>query len=232
MTTSYLSGLEATTAIARLSVRRVLRGKAIWFAVALGLLPTLLAIAQRVNGADLTQAWNASLTSYTAILAIVAPILVAASLSDEIDDRTSAYLWSRALPRWSVVTGKLLGLAPIAAAVVAVGLTATWLIQGQGSVGLLARGLAGFTAGALGACAISAMVATLFPRFAVPIAVSWLLLLDGAIGAIDAGVHVIAVSFGARAIADGDGGLAAPLSLVTLTAIAIAVAIWRVDRIE
>jgi ABC-type transport system involved in multi-copper enzyme maturation permease subunit len=121
MTTSYLSGLEATTAIARLSVRRVLRGKAIWFAVALGLLPTLLAIAQRVNGADLTQAWNASLTSYTAILAIVAPILVAASLSDEIDDRTSAYLWSRALPRWSVVTGKLLGLAPIAAAVVAVG---------------------------------------------------------------------------------------------------------------
>ncbi len=231
MTASILSGFEATTAIARLSLRRILRGKSIWFAVALGLLPTLLAIAQRANDADPARAWSAALTTYTLVLAIVAPILVAASLSDEIDDRTAAYLWSRAVPRWSVVAGKLLGLAPIAAGVVAVGLCATWLILG-GAVGDLVRGLIGYTAGAVGACALSAMVATLFPRFAVPIAVCWLLLLDAAIGAIAGGIHVIAVSFGARAIADGEAGLAGPLSLAVLSLVAIAVAIWRVDRIE
>ena len=42
------------------------------------------------------------------LLTVIPPILVASSIADEIDDKTSAYLWSRALPRWSIVLGKFL----------------------------------------------------------------------------------------------------------------------------
>ena len=115
MTATTLTGWQATTALARLSLRRVLRGKALWFAIAIGLFPCLLAIAWRANSLAGVEAWDRVTVTFALVMAIVAPILVASSLSDEIDDRTAAYLWSRAVPRWTVVSGKLLGLAPVVA---------------------------------------------------------------------------------------------------------------------
>jgi hypothetical protein len=110
--------------------------------------------------------------------------------------------------------GKLLGLVPIAIAapVVAVADPLPVLLQG-GSVGTSWPAVLGLTAGALAASAISAMIATLLPRFAVPIAVCWLSAPRRAVGALDLnGVHVIAASFGARAMADGGGVAGGALS--------------------
>lgn len=235
MTASILTGLEATTALARLSLRRVLRGKALWFALGLGLLPCLLSIAWRAHDTAGIEVWDRGITTFALVMTIIAPILVASSLSDEIDDRTAAYLWSRAVPRWSVVAGKLLGLAPVVALALALGLTASWGILGGPAavpVADFARTLLAFVAGAIGCSAVSALIATLAPRFAVPVAVAWLLLFDATIGALDVGLHVITVSFGVRAIATGSSGVAGPISLVALTALALAIAIRRVERIE
>lgn len=235
MTATMLSGMQATTALARLSLRRVLRGKSLWFAVGLGLFPCLLAVAWRANSLDSVEAWDRVTVTVALVMAIVAPILVASSLSDEIDDRTAAYLWSRAIPRWTVVSGKLLGLAPIVAGSLVLGLTACWLILGAAAAAPgpdFARALVAFVAGAIGCSAVSALIATLAPRFAVPVAVAWLLLLDATVGALDVGLHAITVSFGTKAIARGDDGLAGPLSLAILTLVALAIACYRVDKIE
>lgn len=229
-----LSGWDATAALARLAMRRVVRGKALWFAIALGLLPCALALIFKLNDRDPINGWGDLVDAFVPLLAIVPPILVASSLSDEIDDKTSSYLWSRALPRWTVVTGKLLGLIPVAALSIVLGITIAWLILGtSGAVptGMFVRTVLAVAAGAAASSTVSAMWATLFPRFAVPIAVGWLLL-DTVIGALDMNIHVIAVTFGPRAFIDLEHTLAGAISLVVLTAIALAVAVWRVDRIE
>ena len=115
------------------------------------------------------------------------------------------------------------------------GLLACWLILGGPTVvsgAEFARALVGFVAGAIGCSAVSALIATLAPRFAVPIAVAWLLLLDATVGALDVGLHAITVSFGTKAIARGDDGLVGPLSLVIITVLALGIACYRVDKIE
>ena len=130
MTAAVLTGFEATIALARLALTRLLRGKALWFALGLGLLPSLLALAWRAGNAEVMTVWERSVTSYALVMTIIAPILVASSLSDEIDDRTAAYLWSRAVPRWTVVAGKLLALAPVVAVALVLGLTVSWALLG------------------------------------------------------------------------------------------------------
>ena len=235
MTAAVLTGFEATIALARLALTRLLRGKALWFALGLGLLPSLLALAWRAGNAEVMTVWERSVTSYALVMTIIAPILVASSLSDEIDDRTAAYLWSRAVPRWTVVAGKLLALAPVVAVALVLGLTVSWaLLGGPAAVPaeVFARTALGLTAGAIGCSAVSALIATLAPRFAVPVAVAWLLLFDATIGALDVGLHVVTVSFGVRAIAFGASGISGPVSLLALTVLALALAIRRVDRIE
>lgn len=235
MTRTYLSGLEATKAVASLSLLRTLRGKAIWFVFALGLFPTLIAVLWRANGINPGEAWDRALVTFTLVQAIVTPILVASSLSDEIDDRTAAYLWSRALPRWSLLAGKVLGLAPLVGAALALGLLATWLVLGGPAaiavVGLV-RAIGAFLAGAVAASAVSSLIATLAPRFATPIAVGWLLLVDTLFAGLDLGVRAVAVAFGTRELARGSTSLLGPISLVVLTLVAMTIAIRRVKRIE
>ncbi|MEZ4399413.1 MAG: ABC transporter permease [Kofleriaceae bacterium] len=232
MTATVLTGVEATAALARLTIKRALRGKAIWAAAVLALVPLLMPLLSKDSPAKV---WSWLVGTYTVVLTIAAPILVASSMSDEIDDRTAAYLWSRPLARWTIIAGKIVGLTPVIALTVAVGLTLSWVILGAGaavSVATLARGIGAFTAGAVGFATVSATIATLAPRFAVPIAVCWLLLFDATVGALDFGLHVVTVSFGTRALANGTDLVSGPVSLAVLTAIAAALAVWRIDRIE
>jgi len=228
-----LSGWEATTALARLSLRRMLRGKTLWVTLAIGLLPCLIAVFAQRNQSAL-EAWASTLKLALPLIAIIPPILVATSLSDEIDEKTSAYLWSRALPRWSVVTGKLLALAPVAATLSALGLLLSWAIFGGPAAvpaAVVGRTLLGVFAGGIAASVVSAMFATVAPRFAVPLAIGWLLL-DSMVGALSMNLHVIAVSFGPRALASGTQVVTGVISLAVLTAIALTIAVRRIDRIE
>ena len=229
-----LSGWEATTALARLALRRILRGKTMWVALAVSLLPCLIAVLVRANSHDAIKAWTELLKYVLPLIAIIPPILVASSLSDEIDEKTAAYLWSRALPRWSVVTGKLLGLAPIAAGAIALGMALSWLILGGPTAvpsAMFGRTILGLAAGTVAASVVSAMFATLAPRFAVPLAIGWLLF-DSLIGSLSMNLHAIAVSFGARAIARDVDVATGAISLLVLTTIALIIALRRIDRIE
>ncbi|MBZ0236922.1 MAG: hypothetical protein K8M05_31630, partial [Deltaproteobacteria bacterium] len=125
-----LSGLDATLALARLALVRSMRGKALWIAAAISLLPLVVVGVQVSLGHTPTTMWETAFHLTLLTLPIVPSILIGPSLSDEIEDKTSAYLWSRALPRWSIIAGKLLGLAPIAAAIAVVALAIAWGVMG------------------------------------------------------------------------------------------------------
>lgn len=125
-----LSGLAATRALAALALVRAARGKALWIALALALLPVIVVSVRVGLDHDRADVWRAAFELSLLTLPIVPAILIGPSLADELEDRTSAYLWSRALPRWSIVVGKLVGLAPVAAVCLTVGLATSWLVAG------------------------------------------------------------------------------------------------------
>jgi ABC-type transport system involved in multi-copper enzyme maturation permease subunit len=236
MTTTRLSGWDATIALAALSFRRALRGKSLWVVLVLALLPNIVTAFQVGNHVSLETTWDTLFTFTILVLSVAVPIQVASSLADEVDDKTSAYLWSRAIPRWSMVTGKLLGLVPLSTALVLLQVVIGWLIIGPGQIpgSDLGRVALATLAGAIGTAAMSAMFATLLPRFAVPLAMCWLLVLDSWIGALDMNLHVIATSFGARAIAgigDHDPTVGV-ISLATIVAVSMTIAVRRIQRLE
>ncbi len=235
MTATYLTDGQAVAAIARLSLARVLRGKALWFAIGLGLLPVLVAVASRAKSGDAAETWDGLIVTFTLAMGIIAAILVSSSLSDELDERTAAYLWSRAVPRWSIVAGKLVGLVPLVAGPVLLGLTVSWLaLSGPSTVGTtpLLRALGAFAMGSVGAASVAALVATLAPRFGTPLAVGWLMLIDATFAGFDFSLKAVTVSYGTRALARGSTDWLAPVSLVAMTALCLWWALRRVERIE
>ncbi len=228
----------AVLELARAALIRAVRGRALWVVMAISALPTLLAmvISQAEPGRS-DEVWRSVLGTCLFVLVVVPPVLVGAAVADELEDKTAAYLWSRALPRWTVVIGKLLGLAPLCALLLAGAAVLPYFAANLGdavSTPRLIDGALGLAAAAVAAAAIAAMVALLVPRHAVAVAVGWMMLVDGPLGLLDARLHHISTSYGARAIAGlGDGdAVSGAITLLVLATIATTVACWRVARIE
>ncbi len=231
-----LSGLAATRALAALALVRAARGKALWIALALALLPVIVVSVRVGLDHDRADVWRAAFELSLLTLPIVPAILIGPSLADELEDRTSAYLWSRALPRWSIVVGKLVGLAPVAAVCLTVGLATSWLVAGgPGAVAVAdaGRGLGALAAAGVAASAVVAAIATLVPRHAVATAVVWLLFVDAPVGALPIALQHGSIGFGARAVAGfGPDAVTGALTLVAVTALAVALAVRRIARME
>lgn len=221
--------------LARLAWTRVTRSSALWVVAAMGALPAVLALVMAAKSTDSDAAiWRVLFETALPLMTVVPPVLVASAVADELEDKTSAYLWSRALPRWSVVVGKLLVLAPVSAL----------LVGGAGLLAALAArlppaiyvdGVIGMAAGAATAATIAAMIATLVPRHAVAMTMGWLVIVDWPLHFLTFGVRHISSTFGAGAIAGlapEASALSGALTLVVLAAIAVAVACWRIGHVE
>jgi ABC-type transport system involved in multi-copper enzyme maturation permease subunit len=234
-----LTGGQATLALARLAVVRAIRGKALWIACALSLLPLVVLGVQLSLGISRENMWRTAFELTLLTLPIIPSILVGPSLSDELEDKTSAYLWSRALPRWSIIAGKLVGLAPLAAVIPAASITISWLVMGGPGViapEQFARGIVGSCSATIVAAALVAALSTLAPRHAVAVSVVYLLFIDKVVGELPIKLKYISISSGGRAIAgfsDTDVTAAVgAVSLVAIAAIAITIAVTRIARLE
>lgn len=231
-----LSGGEATLALAKLALTRAMRGKALWVAVATIGLPVLIASWRTNMKHPAAEVWESVFVTALLALPVVPSVLAGPALADEIDDKTSAYLWSRAVPRWSIVVGKLLAMATAAGLIMAAGLAAAWGIMGAAKAvpsdvalrGILAMGLVGV----VGSFVVAAL-ALLVPRQAIAVAVIYLLV-DAAIGAMPFALSHVSLLFAARAIAGlHEAGMVAGLiTLVALSVVSMYIALRRIAAIE
>jgi ABC-type transport system involved in multi-copper enzyme maturation permease subunit len=230
------SPVGAVVTIARVTVMRAIRGRALWIALGIAMLTiafaAVLVAASRSHRAEI----ELLLTGEMFVLVIVPPMLTASSIGDDIEDRTSTYLWSRAIPRWTVLVGKLVALAPITMGIVA----GTWAVAVKiGDPQELTPGVVGGIAGAaLAVSCISAGLATLVPKHGMAVAMIYVFVFDLWVGLVPASLQNICVSYQARMIGSIDrtsrdtSPTTAAIFMAAVSLLWLGIGLWRIRRIE
>lgn len=205
-------------ALAGVTLLRLRRSKTPWIAALLGALP--LAVASAMHGRASASARD-MFEIVSAFLAIIPAMLVGASIGEELETRTSTYLWSRPIARWVVPVAKLCALAPVAIGVLVV----SWFATATLAVGVpSARSCLGIGAGALACSLIAGAIATLAPRYAMALTIAYLLT-DFAVGLLPFAIANLSVTYHVRALAGVSGDAMAVAPVLGLTMIA---ALWAV----
>lgn len=220
--------MSAVLVLARLTLMRAMRGRAVWVSAAIAAFPILFAMVARDRAADLA---DQVLVFEQFLLAIVPAMFVASSIGEEIEDRTTTYLWSRPLPRGAVLAGKLLALVPLVL-VLCLGSWIGALAAGGGT--MTARSVVGLATGATAISVIAAGLALLVPRQGMALTIGYFLFFDLPIGYLPASLRALSVSFHTRVLC-GLEPAAAMTSLGELAAIVGiwgGIAIWRLRRLE
>ncbi|MBV8762065.1 MAG: ABC transporter permease [Deltaproteobacteria bacterium] len=225
--------------IARVTLKRISRGQAVWVALGISLIPVIVAMVLR-QAAPASDRAEFTLDLYVVemfVIAIVPALFVASSIGEEIEDKTITYLWSRPLPRWHVIAGKLVALAPIAAALVLVG----WLLAIQIAEDRLAplSTIIGIVAASLAVSFVAAGIGTLAPKHGMALTIIYMLLFDVPIGEIPASLQVLSITHQARLLAGiavrgvrETDRLAPAITLAVLGGVWLAVGLWKIRRTE
>lgn len=228
------SALSNARVIASLTLKRLLRGRAVWISVIIAALPIAFTAVLRTQKTT-RHMEDDVLVFVTLLLAILPAMFVSSSIGEDIEDRTSTYLWSRPVPRWSVIAGKLLALGPLAAALV----VGSWFVAvfiGNGEPPTL-QSVVGVGAGTLVVCCACAAIATLVPKHGMPLAIAYMLFFDIPVGAMPISLAELSISHQLRALSgavpelqmDPGGGA---IGLAMLAVVWLAIAIWRIRRLE
>ncbi len=225
------SALESTLTMAGLTWKRLVRGRALWVCLAIAILPVVYAAA---TGGRRGIAGDEIFVFETLIAAVLAPMFVASSIGEEIEDRTTTYLWSRPIPRWSIVVGKLLALVPVAAAVV----VGSWALSGQIAWHHwpAARTCGALAIGVVSLSVLSAGIATLAPRHGMALSICYVLFFDSPLGILPATLRELSITHQVRALSGiwaNEIGIQTPLiALVLLTTVWAVIAATRIRRLE
>ena len=213
---------SALSALARVTLMRATRSTLPGIGLVIAGMPVLVVALLKGHGA---------LEALPLVIVVLPAMFVAPSLGEEVEDRTGAYLWSRPLPRWTIVAGKLLALAPMCAAFVAGGAILAGVVGDAALRSPMA--IIGFTAGAVVACAGAAGVAVRLPRHAMIFSLFYLVL-DWVAGRFVGSLHLVTITYAARTIA-GQTESSVVTGVIALSAIAtvwLAFAFTRISRIE
>ncbi len=221
--------------IAGVTLRRLFRGRAVWISVAIALLPLVFALF--VQHAHRARRMQMDLfVIIELLLAVIPPMFVAASIGEEIEDRTATYLWSRPVGRWAVIAGKLVALVPVATVL----LVAGWVAAARFELAHFSRLVDSSAAVALGVLAMSlvaAGIATLVPKHGMALTIAYVLFFDLPIGALPASIRQLSIMHHLRVIASvdltsDDPRLAAVIGVVVIAGLWGTVALWRIRRRE
>lgn len=213
----------------RITWRRLFRGRAVWVCLGIALLPALLAaVVPRSH-----DTFELVTLAEFLVMTVLPPVFVASSIGEEIEDRTTTYLWSRPIARWTMIVGKLVALAPIAMFLVAAG----WYLAAQASTTQTASSdsLIAFAAGALGISIMSAGFGTLVPKQGMALAIIYLVILDSAIGAIPASLQKISITHQVLLLSGLDepaSKLEPAITMVIIAGVWLAIGLLRLRRRE
>ena len=225
-----------TFVIAALTLRRLLRGRAVWISVLIAALPIAFVAILRAQSTEPLTDVDDILVFVMLLLAIIPGMFVASSIGEDIEDRTMTYVWSRPVPRWAVLAGKLLALAPLVAVLVA----GSWFVAV-----LLATGsppstlsVVALAAGSFTACFVAAAISTLVPKHGMSLTIAYMLFFDIPVGVMPISLAKLSLTYQLRTLSDHPGSpfvsepIDGAIGLAVLGALWIAVALWRIRRLE
>jgi ABC-type transport system involved in multi-copper enzyme maturation permease subunit len=226
-----VGGVAATLGIAGLTWRRIRRGRAIWITLLMSAVPALAAIM--LVGRHNRHGVNDLLELSIWLLAVLAPLHVASSLSEELEERTAAYLWSRPIPRWTILSGKLLALVPlIAVAEIAGAAAAAERVGAFGTTFHLERAALGLGLGTVAAACCCIGISTLWPKHGMAISMVYLLLVDLPMGLIPAALQQLSITHYVRALVAEPADSASVIGLGVLSLVWLLIALYRIRRLE
>jgi ABC-type transport system involved in multi-copper enzyme maturation permease subunit len=223
--------LSTMWTLAGVTLRRLVRGKALWIGMVFCVLPSLYAVA--VRGRHVAAAPDDLVKLSLLLLALLPAMFVGASIGEEIEDRTGTYLWSRPIARWAVLAGKLCVLAPIVIVLLVAGLSAGIVIwTGAPPPALSCLAIA---AGGLATSLIAAGIATVVPKHGMAFTIGYVLV-DSFIGAMPFSLNTLSITHQTDLLANLGGS---PLVVASpLIAMAVVSGLWgmvgflRIRRIE
>lgn len=233
--------------VTRMTLRALLwrkRSLALLAAVASVLFFTGLAIVRGDVAPD-TQAIIAGRLLLTTIAPLVALVLAVAAIGDERESGTIVYLATAPRSRFAIAAEKVLAATFAALILLAPALIAVLLLSIHLGVGL-GNGLRGVAGTALVVAANAAIFTTvgLLMRRALVAGIIYILVWEGAIATVAPSAARLSVTAWGRAISDGgifglsddlvptQAPVTAVIVLVAVTALATALAGWRLGRMD
>jgi ABC-type transport system involved in multi-copper enzyme maturation permease subunit len=210
--------------LARVALIRVFRGRMLWIAVVTAVAPLPFAFWLRGRQDALANAFTVA----RLLLAILPPWLVAASIGEELEQPT--YLWSRPLPRWTIIAGKLLALGPVATALTC----ASWMGAAALATSELpsARSIAALASGGLAISAVAAGIASLVPRHAMALAIVYALF-DLLAGELPVSLHSLSMTHHVKLLSGVAGAPGTDvIALALIPIVWAALGVYRVSRRE
>lgn len=227
--------VAAARVLGRLAWLRLLRGRTLYVTAVLALVPIALAVLAR--GEPKKAGWEAALE---AVLRFVVPlgaaIHVSGAVGEELEQKTYTYLWSRPIPRSSVIAGRLLVMAPLLFGLAALSTVVSYLIAMNAHTRAedLLSGLVAAAASALGCSLFAVGGGALFPRQPMLFTMGVFLTVEQFLFAIPAAKHLSIVSH-TRVIAGLDPDTSQPVAVIglgVLSAAWLAVGLYRNATVE
>jgi ABC-type transport system involved in multi-copper enzyme maturation permease subunit len=222
---------STVTTLVGITLRRLLRGKAVWLgAVISGLQVAYAAIVRPYPElASTAHLFPSSMP----VLALLPAMFVGASIAEDLDDRTSTYLWSRPIARWTVVAGKLCALTPIVIVLIVIGWFAAIAIA-TGALPTLASCVA-LAAGAAATSLVAAGIATVMPRHGMAMTIGYMLL-DIFVGAMPFSLRELAITRQITAFAglasEPPALIASVIAMVVMSGLWLGIGLVRIRRLE
>jgi len=219
------SAAAALATLVRVTLLRLSRGRALWVSLLIALLPATFA---GLLGSRRVSEGPHELIQFL-VMALLPTMFVASSLGEEIEDRTTTYLWSRPIGRWTIVAGKLLALAPLATLMV---------VGGAALAAQVARfppplSLPALAGGSLAISMLSAGLATLVPKHGMALSLIFIVVLDVPLGALPASIANISLTRQVALLSDSDAAAVQPaVTLAIIAAVWLAIALVRIRRLE
>jgi ABC-type transport system involved in multi-copper enzyme maturation permease subunit len=247
MTGGELGGPLGGWAAARLqgawTARRLLRGRMLWVAAFFALAPIALAVLLVQAGHQVK--WEDLFGPIAVLCGIVPPLFTASTVAEEFEDRTYTYLWSRPLPRWSVLVGKLLATVPIAAVLLAVTALLCYQLALRGEpaatpwpAAAAGKAVLAVSMAALTLSMVSGGIAVLMPRHGIAVAYAYLLVLDVPLGLMPFSIsklsltHHVGTLGGLRDGSPDASPTAAAIWLLGIGTFWLVLGLWRIGRSE
>lgn len=236
--------MSPVATIARLTWKRILRGRTIWATAILLLVPLGIAALTFLRLEDPGERWSMVAEITLRSIVLLAPVLfLSPVVNEENENKTYTYLWSRPVPRTALLFGKLLAVAPVVAGAAVVALIASFGIvslgQGEMDPSSLPRVLLAAAAGTVAASCFALGIGTLFPRHPLVAAFGYVFFAEQilpqvkAIQNVSTLYHVKIIAHLPRSNFAFEGGMGgALLALALLSALWLGLAVWRIRRLE